>query len=266
MIKPYFTLLFLFFVSLCFSQTKVFINEIHYDNASSDSNEGIEIAGPSGTNLSNYKLTLYNGGDNSTYGSVIKLSGVIPNQSNGFGTLFFSIAGLQNGSPDGVALENNGILIQFLSYEGTITAIDGIAAGQTSTDIGVSESGSTSVGESLQLKGTGATYEHFTWSGPSKSSYNAINSGQTFSSTAGYDETKIPEIHLFPNPSASGFLSVTSQLKGLIRIKFYNTIGQLVLETTVNDSLIDIRNLVAGLYLVKILQNRQTTTKKLIVK
>ena len=31
--------------------TSVFINEIHYDNASTDAGEAIEVAGPAGTDL-----------------------------------------------------------------------------------------------------------------------------------------------------------------------------------------------------------------------
>ena len=165
---------------LSFGQTKVFINEIHYDNTGTYTSEGVEIAGPSGSNLSSYKLTLYNGGNNSTYGSIIKLSGVIPNQSNGFGTLFFSIIPLQNGAPDGVALDNNGTLIQFLSYEGAINAADGVAVGNTSTDVGVAENGTTTVGHSLQLNGTGNSYEDFAWSYPAASTYNALNTNQLF--------------------------------------------------------------------------------------
>jgi hypothetical protein len=33
----------------------------------------------------------------------LALSGVIPNQLNGYGTLSVAIPGLQNGSPDGIA-------------------------------------------------------------------------------------------------------------------------------------------------------------------
>lgn len=46
------------FCLLSFGQTKVFMNEIHYDNAKTDRGEGVEIAGPSGSDLSSYKLTL----------------------------------------------------------------------------------------------------------------------------------------------------------------------------------------------------------------
>ncbi|MCB0456981.1 MAG: HYR domain-containing protein, partial [Flavobacteriaceae bacterium] len=161
------------------SGPSVFINEIHYDNTGTDQDEAIEIAGPAGTNLSTYSLVLYNGNNGQEYDS-LTLSGTIDDEGNGFGALNFPIAGIQNGSPDGIVLANNGTIIQFLSYEGSFTAVDGIATGLTSTDIGVSEPGSTPIGESLQLSGTGTYYSDFTWTGPTASSPGDVNSGQTY--------------------------------------------------------------------------------------
>ena len=81
--------------------------------ASTDSNEGVEIAGAAGTNLSGWSLVAYNGNGGASY-STINLSGTIADQQNGYGTLNFAIAGLQNGSPDGVALvDNGGQVVQF---------------------------------------------------------------------------------------------------------------------------------------------------------
>lgn len=181
--KLYFSLLILLFSLASFGQT-VFINEIHYDNDGGDTDEGVEIAGPAGTDLSTYTITAYNGSNGASYDTTA-LSGTIPNQGGtGFGTVWFAISDLQNGAPDGLALDNGGTLIQFLSYEGSFAATDGVAIGQTSVDIGVSESSSTAVGESLQLTGTGTTYADFTWSGPSTSSTGSINTGQTFSGSS----------------------------------------------------------------------------------
>lgn len=56
--KNYFIIIVIIFSLFSFGQTKVFINEIHYDNAGADADEGIEIAGPSGNNLSSYTFTL----------------------------------------------------------------------------------------------------------------------------------------------------------------------------------------------------------------
>lgn len=161
------------------------LNEIHYDNISGDTGEGFEIAGPAGTNLSGYTLIGYNGSSGAAYDS-IPLSGTIPNQTNGYGTLWFAFLGMQNGSPDGLALVAPGqAVLQFLSYEGAMTAIDGPAAGMTSSDIGVTESNATAIGHSLPLLGTGATASDFTWSPEQPGSPGLPNPGQTFTGSGG---------------------------------------------------------------------------------
>lgn len=160
--------------------TTVFINEIHYDNVGWDVGEAIEIAGPAGTDLNEWDLVLYNGYDNKK-DDTIPLIGTIPDQQSGFGTLCYFQAGIQNGAPDGVALvDRGGTVIQFLSYEGTFTAADGPAVGMISTDIGVEESSSTEGSNSLQLTGTGSTYDDFAWSAPAANTFGAVNTGQTF--------------------------------------------------------------------------------------
>ncbi len=160
------------------------INEIHYDNSGADTGEFVEIAGPAGLSLSDWDIVAYNGNDGSSY-STTGLSGTIPDQEDGFGTLAFSISGLQNGAPDGLALVDNvGTVVQFLSYEGSFTATDGPADTLTSTNIGVSESGSTPAGYSLRLSGTdGCGYADFTWQSPAADSDGSINTGQSFSSS-----------------------------------------------------------------------------------
>ena len=170
----------------CFSMqsalAQVFINEIHYDNASTDAGEAIEVAGVAGTDLAGWSVALYNGSSSqlNVYGT-IDLTGVIPDQDNGYGTLSFARAGIQNGAPDGMALVNSGgTAVQFLSYEGSFVAASGPAAGMTSTDIGVSESSSTAIGESLQLTGAGSAYDDFIWVADQSVSVGAVNAGQSF--------------------------------------------------------------------------------------
>ncbi|MFZ9028655.1 MAG: hypothetical protein ACO2Z9_06540, partial [Crocinitomicaceae bacterium] len=157
----------------------IFINEIHYDNAGTDVGEGVEVAGPAGTDLTGYTISLYNGNGGAVYNSVV-LSGVIPDEGSGFGTLCFSITGIQNGFPDGLSLDDGAANVQFLSYEGVMTATDGPALGMTSTDIGVAEDGGTQIGESLQLVGVGNTYADFTWNVPTTATPCATNTNQYF--------------------------------------------------------------------------------------
>lgn len=174
-----------------FSQT-VFISEIHYDDIGTDTLEGVEISGPAGTNLACYSIELYNGSSNALYATT-PLSGSIDNEAGtGYGAVWIPISGMQNGgstSPvaDGIALVSVGGagcpaagIIQFLSYEAAMTAIDGAAIGITSSDIGVTETNATLENTSLQLSGTGSTYTSFVWNPSGANSLGSINAGMSF--------------------------------------------------------------------------------------
>ncbi|HSN53040.1 MAG TPA: lamin tail domain-containing protein, partial [Candidatus Sulfomarinibacteraceae bacterium] len=166
------------------AQTTVFINEIHYDNAGTDAGEAIEIAGPAGTDLTGWSVVLYNGNGGGVYDTT-PLGGTIADICGGFGVVdvTYPSNGIQNGSPDGIALVDAGnAVVQFLSYEGSFTAVGGPADGLTSTDIGVAEDSDTAIGDSLQLTGTGTAYEDFTWASPTANSFGACNPGQAFAS------------------------------------------------------------------------------------
>ncbi len=176
----------------------VWINEIHYDNVGADVDEFVEVAGTAGTDLSEYSIFLYNGSGGGTYGSM-PLAGIIDNESNGFGAVVFPypVNGLQNGAPDGLALVHGGMVIQFLSYEGTFTAVGGPANGMLSTDIGVLEDGSNAVGTSLSLTGSGNVYANFSWNAPAPATPGTINTGQSFVAVPGglvvtFSESSVP--------------------------------------------------------------------------
>jgi uncharacterized repeat protein (TIGR02059 family) len=172
--------------------TPVFVSEIHYDNAGTDSAEAVSIFGPAGTNLTGWSLVLYNGNGGVIYAPTagvttgVSLSGSIDNENNsGFGELTFLVPGLQNGGstspePDGIALVNAANqVVQFLSYEGSFAATNGPANGLTSTNIGVSQSGSEAVGLTLQLGGAGILYEQLAWAAPATGTQGTINTGHT---------------------------------------------------------------------------------------
>jgi len=164
------------------------INEMHYeDDQSPDLNEGVEIAGPAGEDLAGWSIVLYNGNGGVTYDTV-SLSGVFPDEElSGYGAIWFAAEGMQNGSPDGLALVNpDGDVEQFLSYEGVVTATNGPASGTSSTNIGVQESSSPLQTQSLQISGCGpGGTSTFAWQAPAASTHDTKNNGQTFSDTCG---------------------------------------------------------------------------------
>ncbi len=129
------------------------ISEIHYDNAGEDVGEGVEVSGPAGTSLDGWTLVLVNGNGGAVYDTV-PLSGPLPAS----GARWTATPGLQNGSPDGLALvAPDGRVAEFLSYEGVVTATGGPARGLRSTDIGASEAPGSPAGSALHRGGQGWT-------------------------------------------------------------------------------------------------------------
>ncbi len=172
------------------------INEFHYDNKGGDRNEFVEIAGPAGTDVSGWTVVGYNGSGGAVYGSV-GLSGSIPDQASGFGTRSVDFPGLQNGAPDGIALiDAAGVVVDFIAYEGSLTATSGPASGMTAVDIGVSESGNDRGFRSLQLTGSGDRASSFTWQAPAPASPGLPNDGQTFigGGGGGGDDSTPPDV------------------------------------------------------------------------
>ena len=167
------------------TSSDVFINEFHYDNSGNDVGEFIEVVvGPAFVGATP-SIQLYNGNNGRSYGSRILLDEFTPGPSNtpGLPTLYFKkISGIQNGAPDGLALAIDGVVREFLSYEGTFTAIDGIAAGMTSNPVGVAQGPSTPVGQqSISRTGSGKIAEDFEWQiQPGNHTPGEINIGQSF--------------------------------------------------------------------------------------
>ena len=179
------SLILLLILPLFIHAQEMWINEIHYDNTGGDEGEFVEVVIQDimpAVDLSQVEVVFYNGSNSSVY---LDFNGPHPLDtfdvgatSNGFSIYSMFIEGIQNGNPDGMALVNNGVVVEFISYEGVITAADGPAMGMTSTDIGVAEPGA--IGQSLQLSGAGNQVSLFTWQAPATATKGSLNIGQQF--------------------------------------------------------------------------------------
>lgn len=199
------------------SAPNVWMNEFHYDNAGADTGEFIELAGTAGTDLTGWQIIRYNGNVASAAvvytspGTISLGSVVIPNQANGFGTVSVSLPqdGLQNGPNDGFALvDAGGAVVQLLSYEGVFTAGAGAASGQTSTDVGVSESGSAT-GTSIGLVGSGTDYSAFTWALLTTATPSQVNAGQSFGGGAAGPSVSVDDVSVAEGNSGTRLLTFT---------------------------------------------------------
>jgi hypothetical protein len=160
------------------SLSPVRISEFHYDNTGTDADEKIEISGPAGTSLVGWQIVRYNGNPSSRapYTAPAIVTGLpaeIPPTAacgvRGVVVITYAANGLQNGGsgsidePDGFALVNAaGQVVEFLSYEGSFVAASGVAAGMTSTVVGVRDVGSEQINPVTSIKRNGAGV----WSGP----------------------------------------------------------------------------------------------------
>lgn len=118
----------------------IFISEIRYRNGPNFPPDGdyIEISAPAGTDVSNVTVEVYNA--NGTVRSTTALSGLTPVTVNG---VDYYIVNERINRFGAVSLVENGSVSAFYSFDGTVMATAGAAAGMTSTIIGSTGSDDT---------------------------------------------------------------------------------------------------------------------------
>ncbi|KAG0504189.1 hypothetical protein KC19_N008200 [Ceratodon purpureus] len=168
---------------------KAWINEIHYTNEGQDQDEFIEVVVGPKIDISSLKVYLYD--SRGTVYRKLPLADAAQFHSskiNGSKAVIYSAdlpgGSIQNGPGDGIALvqeqsEENSRVLQFLSYQGIVTAVEGPAKGSVSKDTGVRESNLFPIGSSIGLSGAGRKYQDFKWTEFSRAaSPGSVNSGQ----------------------------------------------------------------------------------------
>ncbi|MBU2921928.1 T9SS type A sorting domain-containing protein [Winogradskyella psychrotolerans] len=71
---------------------------------------------------------------------------------------------------------------------------------------------------------------------------------------------------LYPNPTNTGFVSITSRNSEAISVQVFDILGKQVKNETLTNNTLNVANLKSGVYIVKITQNNTSTTKKLVIK
>lgn len=81
-----------------------------------------------------------------------------------------------------------------------------------------------------------------------------------------FDEQIFADVNIYPNPSNGNFNIDLNNSKGINSIEIYSIYGDKVFETSSSESKpISVSNLKKGIYLIKVIQNDQTITKKLVI-
>lgn len=168
---------------------QLFINEIDYDQPSTDSWEYLEIAGPAGS-YNSVTVELINGNDGGTYQTADLGNITLTDESGGYG--FFVVGAatvtnvdltpggwpttniIQNGSPDAVVLKIGGSIVDAVSYEGSMDDNDGNAMEMGGTEF-------ASMDSSISRMGLDGSPWEFTAFSP-----GALNTNQSFTPVDNY--------------------------------------------------------------------------------
>ncbi len=86
--------------------------------------------------------------------------------------------------------------------------------------------------------------------------YSQVNKSQ---------EPTIEGLTIYPNPVNSGKIYITSKSSLDKKVEIFDVLGKKVLETTTSNKEVNISNLTAGIYIIKIKEGDNSATRKLIV-
>ncbi|WP_053992501.1 T9SS type A sorting domain-containing protein [Mangrovimonas sp. TPBH4] len=80
------------------------------------------------------------------------------------------------------------------------------------------------------------------------------------------ETNQIEDFKVYPNPVKNNKFSISSSSNELKEIKLYNVLGKLVLSATAkNNEFINVDHLTSGVYVLKVVEGNNVSTKKLII-
>lgn len=84
--------------------------------------------------------------------------------------------------------------------------------------------------------------------------------------TLGVKNLNVSNFSLYPNPTSTGFVTITSNNSDNIQAQVFDTLGKEVLNSTISNNRLNVSSLNVGLYIVKLTQDNASVTKKLVIK
>ena len=160
----------------CSNGDYLFLSELHYWNSGADVDEGVEVTGEAGLDLSNYQIDFYGGG---VYTGTLHLSGTINDQINGVGAEWFPRQGMSDAGAVCLYNKVSGRVVEANNYRYFGPLQGGVADGLDPDITETSEPYNNPVNNSIQRNGDGACpTANSVWEGPLESSRGLINTGQ----------------------------------------------------------------------------------------
>ena len=168
-----------------------------------------------------------------------------------------------NNGDDAIILYENGVQIDVFGVVGTDgtgedwDSVDGWAYRNDNTG----PDGSSFVLGNWSFSGVDAT-DGCTTNGSCTSVYPI----GTYSRTLSTDDFAANNFKVYPNPTSTGFVNITSNNSENISVAVFDILGKQVINKTISNNILNVSALNSGVYIMKISQNNATVTKKLVIK
>ncbi len=82
---------------------------------------------------------------------------------------------------------------------------------------------------------------------------------------AGVNDNDISSLSFYPNPATRGMVNIETATQGDKQVIVMDVLGKTVMNTTISGTELNISSLKGGVYMVQVIQNNATATRKLIV-
>lgn len=77
---------------------------------------------------------------------------------------------------------------------------------------------------------------------------------------------EILDFKLYPNPAIGGMVNITTKDNAIKQIAVYDVFGKVVLTDKISRNMLNISQLIPGVYMLQVTENNKTITRKLVVK
>jgi len=77
---------------------------------------------------------------------------------------------------------------------------------------------------------------------------------------------EIEGLKLYPNPTSNGKLFIITSSNSEKKVQIVDVLGNTVISTKIKSKILDVSKLSSGIYILKILEEGKTATRKLVIK
>ncbi len=91
-------------------------------------------------------------------------------------------------------------------------------------------------------------------------------SAQEISVSQTAEMTEIPGFKLYPNPTFDDVIYITTQQNAPKEITIYDIFGKVVLRNRITNTELDISHLDSGVYVLQVVENKKSISRKLVIK